>query len=75
MNKAKLYVLMAHRAEFPYSEPPKFDMETEYIFFGIGKEAAINAAKDLSERIAKEKKECRVLLVGSCGSLDRKSVV
>lgn len=68
MNKAKLYVLMAHRAEFPYSEPPKFDMETEYIFFGIGKEAAINAAKDLSERIAKEKKECRVLLVGSCGS-------
>lgn len=68
MNKAKLYVLMAHRAEFPYSEPPKFGMETEYIFFGIGKKAAIDAAKDLSERIAKEKKECRVLLVGSCGS-------
>lgn len=68
MNKSKLYVLMAHRAEYPYEKVPKFPMETEFIFFGIGKEAAVNAAVALSKRIQKEKKECRVLLVGSCGS-------
>lgn len=68
MNKSKLYVLMAHRAECPYRELPKFPMETEFIFFGIGKKAAVRAAYSLSRRIEKEKKECRVLLVGSCGS-------
>lgn len=45
MNKSKLYVLMAHRAECPYGELPKFPMETEFIFFGIGKEAAVNVVK------------------------------
>lgn len=49
MNKSKLYVLMAHRAECPYGELPKFPMETEFIFFGIGKEAAVNAAVSLKE--------------------------
>lgn len=49
MNKAKLYVLMAHRAEFPYSEPPKFGMETEYIFFGIGKRQLLMLLK-ISQR-------------------------
>lgn len=73
MNKAKLYVLMAHSAEYPFrTDTPDLGVDVEFIFFGIGKEAAINAAKDLSERIAKEKKECRVLLVGSCGSFTHK---
>lgn len=56
MNKSKLYVLMAHRAECPYREVPKFPMEVEFIFFGIGKEAAVRAATTLSKRIQRRRK-------------------